>query len=420
MSETRIYLPTPHEKQRIFLDSPAKRKVISAGRRGGKTTGVSRKAIEAALEGRRVLEAAPTADQTGAFWAAVQKALRDAIRDGVVGINKSERLATFPNGGRIRCKTAWNADTLRGDYADLLILDEYSVMKPDAWDEVGAPMLLDNDGDAIFIFTPKRKNHAFTLYNRALSDLSGRWQAFHFTSFDNPYLSAEALAEITSDMTEDAYQQEIEAKFLDNAGAIFRNLGNNMKAPALSLGEARELHRGHRLVAGLDWGKSGDYSAISVGCVDCMQEVAIDRYGGEEYRLQRKRIGALLEQLAESRGRVLLMPERNSIGEPIIEQLVDEGFWVGAGLDDKLGFATTATSKPMIIDSLTLSFEREEFQFINDPVWLGELEAYERTVSRITGRPQYSAPEGAHDDTVIARALMRHAVANSTGGTILW
>ena len=36
-------------------------------------------------------------------------------------------------------------------------------------------------------------------------------------------------------------------------------------------------------------------------------------------------------------------------------------------------------------------------------------EAYERKISAITGRSQYSAPEGMHDDTVIARALANKA-----------
>jgi hypothetical protein len=62
-------------------------------------------------------------------------------------------------------------------------------------------MLLDNDGDAAFIFTPKRKNHAFHLYQRAVTDDTGRWAAFHFTSFDNPHLSKDALAEITATPT---------------------------------------------------------------------------------------------------------------------------------------------------------------------------------------------------------------------------
>ena len=39
---------------------------------------------------------------------------------------------------------------LRGDYADELILDEFQLMNEDIWDAVGAPMLLDNNGDASF------------------------------------------------------------------------------------------------------------------------------------------------------------------------------------------------------------------------------------------------------------------------------
>ena len=151
-----ITLPSPHPKQLAFLRSPAKRKVICAGRRAGKTTGVASHAIERMLDGRRVLEAAPVADQTDAFWEACKRALQEAIDAKVIYKNETDRVLEMPGGkGRIRAKTAYNADTLRGDYGDDLILDEYSLMDPSAWDEVGAPMLLDNNGNAIFIFTPR-------------------------------------------------------------------------------------------------------------------------------------------------------------------------------------------------------------------------------------------------------------------------
>jgi len=233
MQTITVTLPKLHNKQQAFIGSNAKRRVIVAGRRGGKTTGVSILAVEAMLSGRRVLEAAPIADQTEAFWASCKKYTAPLIRAKVITKNETERrLEMAGNGGRIRCKTAFDADGLRGDYADLLILDEYSLMKPDTWDEVGAPMLLDNDGDAVFIFTPKRKNHAHSLYARALGDDTGRWKAWHFTSFDNPYLSKPALAEITADMTDDAYRQEIMAEFLENEGAVFRNIAACMTAEA--------------------------------------------------------------------------------------------------------------------------------------------------------------------------------------------
>ena len=120
----------------------------------------------------------------------------------------------------IKAKTAWNADTLRGDYADLLILDEWQLMDETAWEDVGAPMLLDNNGDAVFVYTPpsirsqvlsraRDPRHGAKMFKKAAADhdlataerRQSRWEAFHFTSKDNPHISKEALQEISGDMT---------------------------------------------------------------------------------------------------------------------------------------------------------------------------------------------------------------------------
>lgn len=389
--ELTIRLPKPHTKQAAFARSRAKRIVVCAGRRVGKTTGVAIKAVEAMLRGRRVLEAAPVADQTNAFWTACKRALAEPIAAGVIAKNETERTLEMPNGGRIKTKTAFNADTLRGDYADLLILDEYSLMNPDAWNEVGAPMLLDNDGDAVFIFTPLRKNHAYHLFVRAQADESGRWEAYQFTSFDNPHLSQEALGEITSDMTDEAYRQEILAEFLEGEGAVFRNIAACLDAP---IAESKQ-HFNHAIVAGVDWGKQQDYTAISIGCATCHQELAHDRFNQIDYTVQRDRLRALWERWQPAS----ILAEANAMGDPIIDVLQREGLPV-------VPFQTTASTKPPLIENLALAFERGEWQFQADSIWTAELEAYERKVSTVTGRSSYSAPEGVHDDTVMARALM--------------
>jgi hypothetical protein len=315
------------------------------------------------------------------------------VKVGAVTKNEAERtLQLGSNGGRIRCKTAWDADTLRGDYADLLILDEYSMMKPSTWDEVGAPMLLDNDGDAIFIFTPKRKNHAHAAYVRAMGDDNGRWAAWHFTSHDNPHLSKAALDEITADMTEDAYRQEIMAEFLDNEGAVFRNIAACILAP---LDATPADHEGHQIIMAADWGKQNDYTAISVGCATCHVEVDRDRFNQIDYHFQRGRLMVMYERWKPD----LIMAESNSMGEAILDELQYQGLPV-------TGFDTTPASKPPLIENLSFTLERAEWQFQADPVWSGELEAYERKVSPTTGRSTYSAPDGVHDDTVMARAIM--------------
>ena len=84
-------------------------------------------------------------------------------------------------------------------------------------------MLLDNNGDAVFIYTPvglaagasSRAHdplHAAKLYKTAEADTTGRWGVFHWTSYDNPFISAVALADITLDMSLASIRREIEAE----------------------------------------------------------------------------------------------------------------------------------------------------------------------------------------------------------------
>lgn len=235
MTTLTVRLPKPHAKQRAFLRSPAKRRVVKAGRRGGKTVGVSILAVESFLAGKRVLYAAPTQDQVDRFWESCKNALSEGIDAGVFYKNETRHVIELPGTEqRIRAKTAWNADTLRGDYADVLILDEYQLMNEDAWEVVGAPMLLDNNGDAIFVYTPpsfrtagvskaRNKKHATLMFERAKGDTTGRWAAFHFTSHDNPHISTEALEELSGDMTALSFRQEILAEDIDEIpGALWK------------------------------------------------------------------------------------------------------------------------------------------------------------------------------------------------------
>jgi len=233
--EYTVTLPEPHAKQEAFIQSVAKRKVIRAGRRGGKTVGISIYAVKRFMEGRRLLYAAPTAEQVGRFWTTITRALSEPIDAGVFRKNETEHIIELPGTEqRIRAKTAWNADTLRGDYADDLIFDEWQLIDEDAWDVVGAPMLLDNNGDATFIYTPpslhsrsvskaRDPQHAAKMFEMAKRDTTGRWEAFHFTSMDNPYISQIALGEITKDMTNLSYRMEILAEDVNEApGSLWK------------------------------------------------------------------------------------------------------------------------------------------------------------------------------------------------------
>ena len=234
--EYQVRLRTPHEAQRRFIDSSAPRKIIRAGRRGGKTTGITIDVVPRFLRGRRILYAAPTQEQVETFWWEIKRALAEPLDAGVFYKNESLHVIELPGTKqRIRAKTAWNADSLRGDFADDLIIDEWQMCDEGMWELVGAPMLLDHDdATATFIYTPpsvrsrsisKARDplHAPKMFKAAQADASGRWATFHFSSHQNPHISKSALAEISKDMTVLAYRQEIEAEDIDEVpGALWK------------------------------------------------------------------------------------------------------------------------------------------------------------------------------------------------------
>ena len=393
-----LHLPTLHAKQLEIKGHPANRKVICAGRRVGKTTLLADVATRAFLEGRQVLYAVPVADQAASFWGYVTTWLEPLIGVGQIYKNEGTRFLKMRRGtGELHARTAWDADSLRSTSADELMLDEFPLMDPSTWDEVGAPMMLDTNGRTWFVGTPKRKNHFFHFYQRGQAD-GERWKSWQFASHENPHLSKEALDDMTVDMTEAAYQQEILAQFLEGEGTVFRGLDAVMNAPRTT----PEEHEGHRLVMGIDWGEINDFSAWSIGCKECGHEIAHDRFRRMDYTRQRARVVAAVQKWGVKR----IIPEENNVGRAIIAELRREPGMSGVRIEP---FKTNSDSKPPLIDSLALGIETGQFQWLASPVWTTELEAYEVKYSR-HGNPQYSAPQGVNDDTVMARALMWRGV----------
>ena len=360
-------------------------------------------AVEAAVKGAAVLWGAPTFDQVRIGWNETRHAAGD-----VAQFHQSTMTATFPTGGTITFRSLDDPDNARGHTADGVIIDEAGDVVERAWYEVMRPMLIDTNGWAWLIGTPKGRNWFWREYGAAHT----RADAMHWQiptvgcsidngmlirkphPLENPDVPWSEIEQIYATTPEDTFRQEIMAEFLENEGAVFRNIRANLYAGGDAVGQ----HAGHRVVMGVDWGKQSDFTALSVVCADCRRELALDRFNQIDYSFQRARLKALADKWHVN----YISAESNSMGTPIIEQLVADGLPV-------YGFETTATSKPPLIESLALAFEREEVKWLADDVATLELEAYERKVSATTGRSAYSAPEGLHDDTVMARALANQA-----------
>jgi hypothetical protein len=146
-------------------------------------------------------------------------------------------------------------------------------------------------------------------------------------------------------------------------------------------------------IIGVDWGRVNDYT-VFVALSGSGQVLAIDRFRGLEYSLQRARLQAFWERLG---GQAWIIAESNNMGGPVVEQLQRDRLPVVA-------FTTTNASKSEIIEALALAFERGDIRILNDAALVGELQAFEAK-SLPSGMMRYAAPEGGHDDIVMALAI---------------
>lgn len=313
-------------------------------------------------------------------------------------------MVRFSGGGSVQVRSADDPQSLRGEGLTLCVLDECAFMAEAAWAESLRPALTDKLGGALFISTPKGRNWFWRLWQRGQDDSEPDWQSWAFPTIDNPYIAAGEIEAARRDLPERVYQQEYEALFLDDAGGVFRGV---MAAATL---QPQGPATGRQYVMGVDWGKSADYTVITVLDVASGEMVEMDRSNQVDYRVQRQRLGALYERYKPT----VILAESNAMGEPIIEQLQHDGMPVR-------GFTTTNATKAAIVEALALAFERGTIRVLADPVLVGELQAYE--MDRLpSGMVRYSAPEGLHDDCVMSLALAWSAVGvpSGTGLVAFW
>lgn len=397
MQTIQIELDRLHSAQQDIKDEQTRFNVGACGRRFGKTKLGEDELIESALQGYPTAWFAPTYKMLLEVWREMVTILRPIASR----INTSERRIELITSGIIEFWSLDKPDVARGRKYKRIVIDEAAMVPAleEAWQNVIRPTLTDYRGDAFFFSTPKGRNFFWVMYQWGLDPDRPHWSCWRKPTTDNPFISDEEIEAAREELPERVFQQEYLAEFLEGEGVVFRNIMACMEA---GMEPNATDHEGHYIVAGLDWGKHNDFTAISVGCVTCKEELWRDRFNKIDYAFQRERVKVGYNIFSVS----ALLAERNAMGEPNIEQLSRDGLMMMRGPDGNAGFNTTASTKPPLIENLALVFERAEWQFQDDPVWTGEIAAYERTVSKITGRSQYSAPEGMHDDTVIARALM--------------
>jgi hypothetical protein len=385
----------PHPGQKVIHESRAPRRVVACGSRFGKSVCAAMEGLAAAMQPAEHSVGwvvAPTYDLSERVFNQAAVVAASHLRHRIVSLKENERRLVIRNMGgglsEIRGKSADNPISLLGEGLDWVIVDEASRLKPSIWENYLSQRLIDKEGWALLISTPKGKGYFFDLYKRG-QNVDPDYQSWNMPSWANPLLDREVIEQERERLPERVFRQEFGAEFIEGSGAVFRNVRE------AATGILQDPQRGEIYVGGLDLAKVEDFTVLVI--LNRKREVVfVDRFHRLDWSVQVARIKAATERYDD----VTLRVDSTGAGEPVYESLRQAGVQARA-------YAFTQASKSALVNNLALMFERSEIVLPRPDLWpegIDELEAFEYSVTD-AGAVRTSAPSGVHDDCVVALAL---------------
>lgn len=215
-SARRVIIPyAPRPLQREVHDTRQRFAVLVCHRRFGKTVfAVNDLLREALRRGDRHWRAgylAPWLKQSKSLAWDYLKVYAGHLPG--VRFSETELWARLPNGARIRLYGADNADAIRGEYFNDLVVDESGDIPRAVWGAVLRPALADRRGRALFLGTPRGTENL--LHDRWQVALAApeTWSSHLFRASETGYVAHDELALARQDMAEEEYEQEFECSF---------------------------------------------------------------------------------------------------------------------------------------------------------------------------------------------------------------
>lgn len=215
----------PHKNQKILHDDNHRYKVVVAGRRFGKSVFARHHCFLNAIYNPGLYWIVNPTYRQGKqiHWHELKKEIPPEF---VSYKNEQELSIHLINGARIEIKGADNEDSLRGVGLKGVVMDEAADQKSRTFWEIIRPTLLDSEGWAVFIGTPKGFNWFYELYlmgQKGSKTYDKEWKSWHFSSYDNPYLKTKEIDKAKETTDEDSFAQEYLAEFKRYKLAIYAN-----------------------------------------------------------------------------------------------------------------------------------------------------------------------------------------------------
>ena len=314
--EIRVRIPynfKPRNYQVEVLQSKKRFKICVWHRRAGKTkTALNQQVLKAQKTVGQYYFFAPTYRQVKQIvWDTL---VRDHIPEEAIDHkNESELAIYYRNGSIQRFCGCEDIDKHRGINPIDVVFDEYSEIKEEMWTAIIQPVLRENKGSATFIFTPKGKNHSWKLLQMAKDSPDWFWSIKSVE--DTNALEESEIEAAKREMPQMLFQQEFLCSFIDDAGAFFRRIRENVWLDR----EFKDEH--HKFQLGVDLAKYVDWTVITPFNLVNFCAYNQIRFNMIDYNLQKSRIEAESLRYTRNGSKPRVYLDATGVGDPVLEDL---------------------------------------------------------------------------------------------------
>jgi hypothetical protein len=432
MPEVKITLPynfSPRPYQSELLNDNRRFKVAVFHRRGGKTKSVLNQQIMrtqlkyskkcerwvspyvVGLNGATIPNPILTEQELNAvntyyFFLPTYKQAKGVIWDQLVKehvpmelvskMNESELAIYYKNGSIQRFAGCDDINKHRGINPIDVVFDEFSEEDVEIWTAVVQPVLRENRGTATFIFTPKGKNHSWEImeFGRQNPD---QWFVSVKSVDDTNGLTKKEIEEAERSTPQALFRQEYYCDFLENAGAFFRRIRENV----YEADDYADPNHFYRL--GCDLAKYNDFTVLTPFDLYTFKAKVQQRFNQVDWTFQKY----LIEASARKYNNAKLMLDRTGVGDPIVEDLENRGLNIG---EDGAVVFNQRTRREML-DNLSILLQQDKIKIPNDEGLISELEAFQFSMTD-KGKIEVKSRKGLHDDRVMSLALAVYGLDN--------
>ena len=263
-----------------------------------------------------------------------------------------------------------------GEGVDYAVLDEAAIMPPNIWEQVVRPTLMDREGGALLISTPRGRNYFYKAFKRGQDPQDPEWASWQFPSWTNIHLPEGEIEEMRKDLPAVLFAQEVEAKFIAEGSSIFIIPSQIIQPLAKPSGH---------VVLGIDLAKTVDYTVIYGANAATRRNCYFERFQDVTWPRQRRRIIKVCNDLyAQGVTGITLMVDGTGLGDPMVDELEELGY-------DVIGLNFT-TFKDKMVRLLAKDMEDGKAFIVAD--YVDEFESYQITQTP-KGRVTYGAPRAA-------------------------